>query len=416
MFKFEKDLLNYIEKHLRIIVFIGITLAGFLIRASLRRFVSGDAACDLLPWYEQIKGAGGFQGVGEQVGTYNMLYQFLIAVMTYLPIKPLYAYKILSCVFDYLLALVAAWLIYDFSKKESVGSISREEFFSENLTLEKEKWKAVIVYGLIVLSPIVFINSALWAQCDAIYAFFIFISFLLFCKEKYAKSFIFYGIAVAFKLQAVFLFPFFLFVYFAKKNFSIIYFLIIPVSMCIVNIPCLILGRGVMEIFSLYLDQTSEYGAMSMNYPSFWYILNNEVIEEGYEFYKDAAILFTACVLAGWMISWIVSRINLRNRNMLYMAFILVYTCVLFLPSMHERYGYVYEIMGILILFYNKKTLSLLILLHGISFMTYGFYLHGSAINMSVLSVVNFIVYVSYAFVLMKQLMEENKDKLVVEA
>ncbi len=224
MFKFEKDLLNYIEKHLRIIVFIGITLAGFLIRASLRRFVSGDAACDLLPWYEQIKGAGGFQGVGEQVGTYNMLYQFLIAVMTYLPIKPLYAYKILSCVFDYLLALVAAWLIYDFSKKESVGSISREEFFSENLTLEKEKWKAVIVYGLIVLSPIVFINSALWAQCDAIYAFFIFISFLLFCKEKYAKSFIFYGIAVAFKLQAVFLLPFFLFVYFAKKNFSIIYF------------------------------------------------------------------------------------------------------------------------------------------------------------------------------------------------
>ena len=54
MFKFEKDLLNYIEKHLRIIVFIGITLAGFLIRASLRRFVSGDAACDFSPTLHHI--------------------------------------------------------------------------------------------------------------------------------------------------------------------------------------------------------------------------------------------------------------------------------------------------------------------------------------------------------------------------
>lgn len=409
MFKFEKDLLYYIEKHLLIIVLIGISLAGFLIRFSLRKFVSGDAACDLLLWYEQIKGAGGLQGVGEQVGTYNMLYQFLIAVMTYLPINPLYAYKILSCVFDYMLALAAAWIIYDFSG---------ENVSCEPISFEKRRWQAVIVYSLIVLSPIVFINSALWAQCDAIYAFFIFVSFWLFCREKYIKSFIFYGIAVAFKLQAVFLLPFFLFVYFVKKNFSIIYFLVIPVSMCIVNIPCLVLGRGITEIFSLYLDQTSEYGAMSMNYPSFWYILNNEVMESGYEYYKDAAILFTVCALAGWMISWIVSRIDLRNRNMLYMVFILVYTCVLFLPSMHERYGYVYEILGILILFYNKKTLPMLIILHGISLMTYGFYLHGSSINMSVLSVVNLIVYVSYAFVLTEQLMGENKGKgkIVVEA
>lgn len=403
MFRLEKNLLDYIEKHLQMVVFIGVTLAGFFIRASLRRFVSGDAACDLLPWYEQIKEAGGFRGIGEQVGTYNMLYQFLIAVMTYLPIKPLYAYKILSCVFDYLLALAAAWLTYDFSK---------EEFIS----LEKRKWRAVIVYSLIVLSPIVFINSALWAQCDAIYTFFVLMAFFTFCRENYIKSFIFYGIAVAFKLQAVFLIPFFLFVYFMKKNFSVIYFLIIPTAMYVVNIPCFIMGRGIMEVFSLYLDQTSEYGSMSMNYPSFWYILNNEAIEEGYEFYKDAAIIFTVCVLAGWMISWIVSRINLRDRNMLYMAFILVYTCVLFLPSMHERYGYVYEIFGIIILFYNKRTLPLLILLHGISLMTYGFYLHGSAINMSVLAVVNFIVYVSYAFVLMNQLMQEKEDKLMVEA
>lgn len=391
MFKFEKKLLIFIEKHIFAIALIVVSLAGFLIRISLRRFTSGDMACDLLPWYNQIKEAGGFRGLGTQVGTYNMLYQCLIAVMTYLPIKPLYAYKILSCSFDYLLAMAAAWFVYDILEK-------------------KEKWLIFIVYSIIILSPIVFLNSALWGQCDVIYTFFLLVAFIAFCKEQYTKAFVFFGISLAFKLQAVFLMPLFLFVYFVKKSFSVLYFTIIPISMCIFNIPCIIMGRRISDIFTVYLNQTSEYGNMSMNYPSFWLILNDASIEEGYGFYKQAAIIMTICVLGGWILSWIVNRINLNKRNMLYMAFILVYTCVLFLPSMHERYGYVYEIFGIIILFENKRTLPLVILLHGISLMTYGFYLHGSTINISVLAVVNLAVYCCYAFALMKQLMEDKNS------
>lgn len=377
-------------------------MAGFFIRASLRRFESGDAACDLLPWYHQISEGGGLRSLGKQVGNYNMLYQFLIAVMTYLPIKPLYAYKILSCVCDYLLALAAAWSVYNFPK--------------EVYSYETRKWRAIIAYAMIVLSPIVFLNSAQWAQCDSIYTFFGLIAFIALCDEKYARAFIFYGVATAFKLQAIFAMPFFLLVYFVKKKFSIFYFFIIPTTMCVVSIPCLFMGRKISEIFSLYFNQTNEHGSISMNYPSFWVILNNEAMAEGYGLYKDVAIVFTVCVLAGWMISLIVSQINFDNRSMLYMVFLLVYTCVLFLPAMHERYGYIYEILSILILFYNKRTLLLLISLHGISLMTYGFYLNGSSINMSILAVINLAVYVGYAIILMKQLMENKKEKLMVEA
>lgn len=396
IFTFEKKILAYIEKHLCIIIFVMVTIVGFLIRASLRSYISKDAASDLLPWYSQIKDGGGFQGLGRQVGSYNMLYQFVIAVMTYLPIKPLYAYKILSCIFDYLLAGAAAWFVYSFSPPKDSD--------------DKRKWKAVIVYSLIILSPIVFLNSAQWAQCDSIYVFFILITFTAFCKEKYLLSFVFYGIAAAFKLQAIFLLPFLLFIYFAKKNFSILYFLLIPMSMSVVNIPCLIMGRRIKEIFSLYLDQTNEYSAISMNYPSFWLLLKDAPQDGQFELYKDAAMMFTICILAGWMISWTVSRIYLNGRNMLYMAFILVFTCVLFLPTMHERYGYIYEILGILVIFYNKKTVPLLILLNGISLMTYGFYLNDRIINLSNLAALNFAVYVAYAFLLMKQIMEDKKE------
>lgn len=110
--KIEKGLLNYVEKHLDTVILICVTLAGILVRVSLRGFISGDAKYDLLPWYEQIKSMGGIFGLDTQVGNYNMLYQFLIALMTYLPIKSLYVYKILSCIFDYLLAMVIAYLVH----------------------------------------------------------------------------------------------------------------------------------------------------------------------------------------------------------------------------------------------------------------------------------------------------------------
>ena len=197
-----------------------------------------------------------------------------------------------------------------------------------------------------------------------------------------------------------------------KKIFSVFYFAFIPISMWIFNIPCLIMGRRISEIFTVYINQTSEYGSMSMNYPSFWVILNDASIEEGYAFYKQAAILMTICVLAGWMFSWVINQISLSKRSMLYMAFILVYTCVLFLPSMHERYGYVYEIFAILIFFENRKTFPLLVLIHGISLMTYGFYLHGSTINLSVLAVINLIAYGCYSFILMRQLMNKRQGTM----
>lgn len=381
MLKCEKKFWIWIEKNIYTITVLGITLMGFLIRVSLRGYQSGDAGADLLPWYDEIQNGGGILSLGHQVGNYNLLYQFMIALMTYIPMKPLYAYKALSCLFDYLLAFSVGYLIYE-------------------LTTEGRKWKALVGYSMVVFSPTVFVNSAVWAQCDAIYTFWIVMALIFLIKEKYVSAFIFYGVALAFKLQAIFFLPFLLFIYFAIKKFSIIYFSILPVIMGLLAIPSVLAGRKFTDIFAVYLGQTDTYKAMSMNYPSFWVLLNNGAMEETYETYKTAAILLTVCILAAWMIIWMVKKTELNKQNMLYMAFVIVYTCVLFLPAMHERYGYVYEILAMAIIFLNRKSIPLFVVLSGISLFTYGFCLHGSTINLSLLSVVNFIVYLGYAYLL----------------
>ena len=62
----------------------------------------------LIPWFNQIRDGGGIVSLKSQIGNYNILYQTLIAFLTYFKIDCVWLYKLLSVVFDYLLAFFAA--------------------------------------------------------------------------------------------------------------------------------------------------------------------------------------------------------------------------------------------------------------------------------------------------------------------
>lgn len=147
MTKIERQIADYIASHLISVAFVVVTVLGILIRIPLRYQISGDAGVFLLPWYETILE----NGIESPVGNYNLPYQFAIYIMTKLPLKPLYAYKLLSCGFDLLLAAICALLIFKITRK----------------------WdRTLLGYCAVLLSPVVILNSAAWAQCDSIYVFF----------------------------------------------------------------------------------------------------------------------------------------------------------------------------------------------------------------------------------------------------
>ena len=390
MFKIEKRFLEWVEKHILLFCVIGVTLISMIIRYSFREIISNDAYWCLLPWYDVIKENGGIYALGSQVGDYNMLYQFIIAVFTYLPIEPLSAYKLLSCIFDYLLAAAMGYFVYFFSEKDRI-------------------LKGTMAYMLVLMSPIVFLNSSYWGQCDAIYTFFCVASLLAFCRDKYKLTFVLYGVAFAFKLQAVFLLPFFLFAYFAKKKFSVLYFGIIPVMMVILSIPGLIMGRSVAEVFTIYLNQTGSYKSITMNYPTFWNLLQSANMDAFYINMKKPAIALTVVVIALLMVAWIVKKVPMTTRNMIYMAFLLAYTCVLILPSMHERYGYLYEILAVLVAFLQIRTLPCLVGMYLASFAIYGKYLFMFEINLPALSIVNTLAYIGYIVILTREMLKDGE-------
>lgn len=387
---FESKFLGFIEKHVMVIAIIAVSAVAIAVRALLFDHLSIDAYNFLIPWYDTLAKKG-FAGLSQPVGNYNILYQTIIALFTYLPIKALHTYKLFSCVFDFLTAGLVAYIVY--------------KSFPN-----RPRLKALIAYAAVLLSPLVFLNSACWAQCDVIYAFFCIFSVYHIYREKYVSSLILFGVALTFKLQAIFILPFLLFVYLYKKRFSILYFLIIPAVMVVLSLPGLLMGRGFTEIFTIYLKQTSEYKSMAMNYPSFWLLFKTEGLDSFYQLFRTVAVLITFTVLLILMIVWLKKKVDFTLQNVLIMAFLISYTCVLFLPSMHERYGFIYEILGLMLAFWFVKTIPLLVLMYLTSIATYSNYLFQLTTNSTVLCVVNTLVYIAYVIYLNRQLFKEKTD------
>lgn len=359
-----------------------------LIRIALRDGTNGDLSTKLVPWYEEIKSAGGLRALDHQVGDYNMFYQFILALLTYLPMTPAYAIKLSSCLFDYLLAA-------------GIGRLAIE--------LTGQKKYAQIAFFTVLFSPLVLLNSAWWAQCDAMYVSLCIWALVLFLKEKYLPAFAVYGFAYAFKLQAIFLLPLFLFLWVYQKRYSIINFLLIPVMMMFSALPCVFAGRGkksIFQVISFYFFEAGIWQKMYLNYPNFWCLMGSDNTEEYFQVASRAAVLMTVVVLATLMLFWKVRNVTITPRATLYMAFLLSYTCVLFLPAMHERYAFLPELLGIVIAILVPKTIPFLIGMNLISLATYGSFLIANAPSpyLYPLAIANAIVYLCYLRILNHEL------------
>ncbi len=383
--KIEKKILEWIENNLTTIFMVACIVLGIIIRISVRNFASGDFYAFLKPWYIEIAK----NGLYKQVGDYNFLYQFAIWLMSKFPFMPsLFSFKILSILFDVLLAST----VYLIVKKQIGGG------------------QAIIGFCLVWLSPLVILNSAVWAQCDSIYSTFAILALYMLSKKKYKTSMCLLGVAFGFKLQTIFILPLFLFVYFTSKDFSITNFILIPISMVVISFPALFWNRSIFEVFSTYLNQSNTYQVISKNYPSFWMILCKQEDGTPYKFLKIMTICLTVFILALLMYRWLKKGYKAKGNNLYMMAYIIVYTCVLFLPGMHERYGYMYEILAIVLIFLNPKMIPICIALICVSLNTYGHYLFGLSVNMMALGFINSIIYFVSVYLLDKEMSRSNKE------
>lgn len=324
-------------------------------------FHSGDMDFFLIKWFNEINNLG-YEALKTQVGDYNIPYQFIIFILTKFHSAAILSYKFVSIFFDYSSAITAG-LISVLLNKNS----------------QKKYVHFVASYSFVLFSPLVIFNSSFWGQADSIYSFFAITSLYFILKNKTLVSFIFLGIAFAFKLQTIFLLPIFVLIYLIKKNYSIIYFGIIPIMMYILSIPSLLAGRSILSPFTIYLNQTSSYKSMSMDTPNFWSLFS---LNDYSHLHVLATLISLGIISLGLGYIWITNS-DISNEIILALAIWCIWTCVMFMPSMHERYNYIAEILVMVLCTYKSKYFficAFMILPILTSYTAYLFHTHNTAL------------------------------------
>lgn len=308
-----------------------LTALALALRASVLDMETGDYRDFLSRWVSYYRVNGGFRAFGTPPPycNYHVPYLYFLALFSYLPVRDLYCIKLLSMVFDVLLAWAAMKL---------TGRVTRQA------ALRLGCFFAVLLW------PTVFLNSALWGQCDSIYAAFILLGIWLALEDRPVLSLVMMALSFGFKLQAVFVLPIILVLLFGGKYrwyhlpvFLIAYFLLL--------LPAVLLGRPLWETLLFYLQQTDSVGTgLNYNSSSIFAIFWNIPAEEQHSAAAlaiCAAVLFLLNLLG---IAWIKRR-QLTDRAILCLSLLMAIGLPFLLPHMHDRYFYPADILSLILAF-----------------------------------------------------------------
>ena len=307
------------------------TALALVIRASLLDFESGDYLTFLAPWTQSFRDNGGFAALRYSLGNYNPPYMYFLALFSYFDISELYLIKLLSVLFDVLLAWACMKLLglYTGSRAKLLG-----------------------VFLAVLFLPTVVINGAYWAQCDSIYAFFGIYALYLGLRGRGCASMVSLAACLAFKLQAVFIIPVFFILLLAKK-LRWRQLLVFPTAYIVFMLPALLAGRPFVETMTLYFAQAGTVGdAMNYNAPSLTSMFHWSGNTESWSTLLIAAAF--ALVLASYAVA-AVKRRELDDTVFLGFALLLAMGIPYLLPHMHDRYFFISGVLALVLAFRDRR-------------------------------------------------------------
>src|SRR4051812_21777052 len=234
-----------------VIAAVVVVVAG-VVRVSLYDFESGDYRAFFAQWYTFIKSNGGFSALRHQFADYNVPYLYLLALLTYLPVPVLAGIKTISVLGDLLLAFHVYRLV---ALRYPRG------------------WTAFAAAAVVALLPTVVMNSSVWGQCDSIYAAFAVGGLYYAVRSRPWLACVFFGLALAFKLQVVFLLPV-LAVLVLRRKVPWRALLAIPAVVLAMDVPALLVGANPADLLSVYTNQVGEYQQLTLNAPNVYQLFS----------------------------------------------------------------------------------------------------------------------------------------------
>ena len=329
-------------------------VAAFVVRFFFLDHETLDYQWFLGPWVQHFRDNGGFLGLAIPVGNYNVPYLYFLALFSYFPIPDLYLIKLLSIFFDVVLAYYVM-LIVGLSTK----SADRQRF----------------AFFTVLFLPTVMLNGAYWGQCDSIFAAFSVMGLYYALKERPILSMAMAALALAFKLQAVFLFPIYL-LFLYGRNIRIRHLPVFPATYFLAILPAVLFGRPLLDTLLIYVNTASPTGrGLNYNSPSIFAFVrwtNHD------PFLARLGII--AAVVLVLLIFFLViykRRRNMSPADFLVIALLFAMGVPYLLPQMHDRYFFLADVVAVALAFSRLRYLPAILLTQFASLLGYHAYLEG---------------------------------------
>ena len=332
---------------LLLIAFMGLRLAVF-------DYETLDYQNFLSRWVEFYRQNGGFAALDTPVGNYNIPYLYFLTLFSYFDVSDLHLIKLLSVFFDIILAWSCMLLVGRFT--------------------ESPVRKGAVFFTAFVW-PTVFLNGALWAQCDSSYVALLVLGIYLALDERPMASMVCAALAFGFKLQAVFILPVYA-VLWMQGKFKFRHFLILPATYVVLVLPAVIAGRPFWDTVTLYFNQTGSIGdGLNYNSPSVYSFFQYTLDESHHELACKLGIVAAFMFMAGLLFLCYVNRKRLTERSVLAAALLFAIGIPFLLPHMHDRYFFGADMLSLVLGFVSPVYFAAALLVEFASFLGYHAYL-----------------------------------------
>ena len=316
----------------RIAVAAAVVLGALAVRLAFFQFQSGDFTAFFGPWYQFIQQHGHFAALRYDFANYNVGYLYLLALLSYTPISALYAVKLISVVFD----LVLAFFVYRLVAVRRPGT-----------------WWPVLAGALVLFLPTVVMNSSLWGQADAIYSAFAIGGVYFAVRRRPWLACLFFGFAFAFKLQVIFLFPVLLLLA-LRRVVPWRALLLVPGVYLLMDVPALLVGANFHSLLTVYVTEAGTYNQLTLNAANVYQFLGNV---GDTQLFKMFGIMLTGMLLVSLLMPVIGLRLELTPTRIVLASAVSAVLVPFFLPAMHERYFYLADTLSVVAAFYLPKRL-----------------------------------------------------------
>jgi Gpi18-like mannosyltransferase len=202
----------------------------------------------------------------------------------------------------------------------------------------------------VLFAPTVVLNSAYWGQIDSMWTAGLLACVYFLLRRRETAALLSFGLALAVKVQAVFLLP--LLVALALRGrIRWRAFLLVPVPYLLLCIPAVLAGRSFPDLLTLYRDQAGYFGELTLNAPNPYAWIPERFSGR----LADPATGIALVVLAGLTLLAARRPRRLDDDALVGMATFSVLVAPFVLPHMHERYFFAADVFTVVLAFHRPR-------------------------------------------------------------